>query len=131
MLDELAYDDRVLLGDIRCELEEAIELLLVGADIHRCPRENVARTHQYGEAHFGDELVDIGETRQFLPARLVNAKLVQHSGELVAVFGVVDVFGLCPEDGDALRMELECEVIRYLTARGEDDTTWGLQLEDV
>ena len=49
----------------------------------------------------------------------------------MAVFGVVDVFGLRPEDGDALRMELERKVIRYLTACGEDDTTWGLQLEDV
>ena len=49
----------------------------------------------------------------------------------MAVFGVVDVFGLCPEDGDALRMELEREVIWYLTTRGENDATWGLQFEDV
>ena len=45
MLDELAHHDGVLLGYISSQLEEAVELFLVGADIHRCSREDVAGTH--------------------------------------------------------------------------------------
>ena len=45
MLDELAYHDGMLLRDIGGQLEEAVELFLVGADIHRCSREDVAGTH--------------------------------------------------------------------------------------
>lgn len=37
VLDELAHYDGVLLRDISSQLEEAVELFLVGADIHRCP----------------------------------------------------------------------------------------------
>ena len=60
VLDELAYDHRVLLRHVGRELEEAIELLLIGADIHRCPREDVAGTYEYGEAHLLDEAIYIG-----------------------------------------------------------------------
>ena len=131
VLDELAHHDGVLLRNIGSQLEEAVELFLVGADIHRCPREDVAGTHQHGEANLGDELVDIREARQLLPAGLVDAELVEHGGELVAVLCIIDVFGLRPEDGDALRVELESEVIGDLSARREDDTAWRLQIKDV
>ena len=104
---------------------------MVGADIHRCPREDVAGTHQHGEANLGDELVDIREARQLLPAGLVDAELVKHGGELVAVLCIIDVLSLRPEDGDALRVELESEVIGDLSARREDDTAWRLQIKDV
>ena len=37
VLDELAHDDRVLFRDLGSKLEEAIELLGIGADVHSCP----------------------------------------------------------------------------------------------
>ena len=42
------------------------------------------------------------------------------------ILRTVDVLCLRPEDWDLLRMELEGEVIRYLSARREDDPTWSL-----
>ena len=47
------------------------------------------------------------------------------------ILGIVDVLCLRPEDRDLLCMELEGKVIRYLSARREDDPTWSLEVEDV
>ena len=126
VLDELAYHHGVLLRYIGCELEEAIELLLIGADIHRCPREDVAGTYEYGEAHLLDEAVNIGEAGELPPAGLVDPEAVEHGGELMSVLGVINVLGLRPEDGDALGVELEGKIIGDLSARREDDTARGL-----
>ena len=49
----------------------------------------------------------------------------------MAVLCIIDVLSLRPEDGDALRVELESEVIGDLSARREDDTAWRLQIKDV
>ncbi len=72
------------------KFQEAVKLLLVGADIHRGPREDVAGTHQYRETDLLDEFVDVGEACQLAPAGLVHAYAVEHGREFVAVFGVVD-----------------------------------------
>ena len=42
------------------------------------------------------------------------------------VFGTVDILGLCPEDGDALGVELQGKVIRDLPTSGEDDPSGSL-----
>ena len=88
------------------ELEEAIELLLVGANIHCCPRKDIARTHQHREANLLNEAVNIRQRGEFLPTRLINTQTIEHSRELMPILGMVYVLSLSTENRDILCMEL-------------------------
>ena len=62
---------------------------------------------------------------------MVYTDTVQHGGELVPVFGVVNALGACAEDGHILRIETHGKVVRYLAARRNDYAMRILQFEDV
>ena len=93
MLDELADNDRMFLRHVGCQLQEAFEFFLVGADIHGGATQHIARTDQNREAHFYHKLVDIFHRRKLFPTRLVHTYTIQHGGKLLAVFGIVDALG--------------------------------------
>ena len=59
ILHKVGDHHRVLLGDIRGETEEALKLLLIGADIHRCTTEDIGGTHQHRIANLIDKVLDI------------------------------------------------------------------------
>ena len=59
ILHKVGNHHRVLLRDIRGKTEEALELLLIGADIHRCTTEDIGGTHQHRITDLIDKLLDI------------------------------------------------------------------------
>ncbi len=128
---ELAHDDGVFLAHLLCHPEEALQLLVGVADVHGGSREDVRGTHQDGIAHLVDELLHVLHARQGTPAGLVDAELVEHGGELAAVLGTVDADGRRAEDRHALPVELHGEVVRYLSARGDNDAAGRLKVDDV
>ena len=77
-LDEARDDDRMLLTHIGCHLEETLQLVMIGAYIHRCARENVGRTHEYRESYLGYEFIDVSHIGQFLPCWLHHSDAVAH-----------------------------------------------------
>ena len=89
MFDELAHYDRMLLADVGRQLKEAFQLFLVGANIHRRTTQHVTRANQYRETYLLYECIDIIHRRKLFP-RLVYSDAVEHGGELLAVFGIVD-----------------------------------------
>ena len=90
ILHKLRNHNRILLRHFGGGVQEGAHLVLVVADVHCRAREHVRRTNQHGEANLVDKLVNLLETCQSLPARLVDAQLVEHCRELVAVFGAVN-----------------------------------------
>ena len=108
-----------------------MQLLVIIADVHGCTRQHVAGTHEHGIAHLVDKLLDILERGQRTPCRLVNAQLVEHSRELVAVLGTIDVDRTGTQDGNTLTVQLHGEVVRYLTAHRDDDTTRLFEVHNI
>ncbi len=90
VLHEFSNNYRVLLAYVRRQLQETPQLVGIGAHVHGCAGENIARAHQHGEADFGHEIVDIVEAGEFAPAGLVDSQAVEHRRKFVAVFGAVD-----------------------------------------
>ena len=131
VLDELAHHHGVLLADVGGQLEEAFQFLLVGADVHRRATQHIRGTHQDGEAYLRYKGVDVVHRGQRAPFGLVHTDAVEHGGELVAVFGIVDALGAGAEDGHTLGIEAHSQVIGDLSARRDDDAVRILQFEDV
>ena len=131
VLHELRHHDGVVLRHFCGHVEEAMQLLIVVADVHGSTREHVAGTHQHGITHLADELLDVVERGQGTPTRLVDAEFVEHGRELVAVFSAVDVDGTCAEHGHMLPVELHGEVIRNLSAHADDDAARFFDVDDV
>ena len=69
-----------------------MQLLVIIADIHGSTGKHVGRTYQYGIAYLSNKLLDIVERSQGAPSRLVDAQLVKHGRELVAVLCTIDVY---------------------------------------
>ena len=128
---ELRDDHRVFLADRGSQFEETLQFVLVGAYIHRRAGEHIRGADEDGEAHFLNEAVDIVHRGECAPLGLVHADTVEHGGELIAVFGVVDRLRGGAEDRHVLRVEFEREVVRNLPACGDNHAVGVLQLEDI
>ena len=131
VLDELAHNDRMVLADVGCQLEESLQLVLVGAYVHGSTREYVRRTYEYGEAYTLDEAVDVLHACKCAPLRLVDAVVGKHLRELGAVLSVVDILSLGTEDRHVLLVEKNCKVVRNLTTGRNDYTMRCLKVDDV
>ena len=131
MLDELAHHHGMFLADIRCQLQEAFQFLPVGADVHRSTGQYIGRTDQYREAHLIYKSVDVLQGGQRPPFGLVYTNAVEHGGELVTVFGIVDAPGACAENRYLLRIEAQGKVIRYLTTGRDNHPVGILQFENI
>ena len=101
------------------------------AHIHGSPRENVAGTHKYGETDALNERIDVVHRRERAPFGLIDANSSEHGGEFLAIFGVVDVFGLRAEQRHALFVETHRQVVRNLPTGAHHYAVGGFQIEDV
>ena len=128
---KLRHHHGELLRHLGSHVEEALQLLLVVAHVHRSTREHVRRTHQNGIAHLVDKLLDVVEACQRTPSRLVDAQFVEHSRELVAVLCTVDIHGRGTQYGHTLTMQLHGQVVGNLTTHADDDATGLLQVHHV
>ena len=108
-----------------------MQFLVVVADVHGSTREHVRRTYEDGIAYLVDKLLDVLERGQCTPCGLVDAQLVEHSRELVAVLGTVDVDRAGTQYGNTLAVQLHGEVVRYLSTHRDNDTTGLLEVHDV
>ena len=95
--------------------EEAVQLLVVITYVHGSTRQHVRRTNQYGIAHLVHKLLHVVERGQRTPCRLVNAQLVEHGRELVAILGTVNVHWRCAQYGNTLAIQLHGQVVRNLS----------------
>ena len=112
-----------LLRHLGSHREEAVQFLVVIANVHGSTRQHVGRTHQNGIAHLLHKLLHIVKARQCAPCRLVDAQLVEHSRELVAVLCTVDVNRRGSQYGNTLTVQLHGQVVRNLTTHRDNDTT--------
>ena len=131
VLDEAAHHYGVLLRYVGSEVEEALQLILVGAYVHGSTGEHVGGTHEHGETYLLDEGVDIVHRGQCAPLGLVNADAVEHGRELVAVLGIVDILGLRAEEAYAHTVEAHGKVIGDLSAGRYDNAHGTLELDDI
>lgn len=131
LLDELADDHGVGLADGCGHTEKAFELLVVGAHVHGCAAQDVAGADEDGVSDFVHELVNGVHAGEFAPAGLVDAKFVAEAGELIAVFGAVDVAGLSAEDAHLLAVQAHSQVVGNLAAGAEDGAEGLLKFQDV
>ena len=131
ILHKLRNHNRILLRHFGGGVQEGAHLVLVVADVHCRAREHVRRTNQHGEAHLVNKLVNLLETCQSLPARLVDAQLVEHCRELVAVFGAVNRHRRCAQNRHVLTVEVHCQVVRNLSAHRHNHALRNLKVDDV
>ena len=116
VLDKLRHHDGMVLADVGSQLEEALELIIVGADIHGSARKDVARTHEEREADTGHKLIDVLHARQRAPLGLVDTALGEHLRELGTVLGIIDALGGSPQDIHMLLVQTHRQVIGNLAA---------------
>ncbi len=131
VLHELAHHNGEFLAHFGGHVEETVQLLVVVANVHGGAREHVAGAYEHRVAHFIDKLLHVVERGECAPCGLVDAQLVEHGGELVAVFGAVDVDGAGAQHGNSLAMEFHGQVVGYLSAHADDDASWRLEVDDV
>ena len=131
MLEELRHHDGVLLADVCRHGQEALQILLRVAHIHGSTRKNVAGTHKYGETYALYERIDVVHRCERAPFGLIHANASEHSGEFLAIFGVVDVFSLRAEQRHALFVKTHRQVVRNLPAGAHHHAVGGFQIEDV
>ena len=131
VLMEFADNNRMFLADVGSQLEETLQLVLVGTYVHGCTAEHVGRTHQYREPDFLDKLVDVIHRCECSPCWLVNPNAVTHGRELVAVFGIVDALGRGAEDGHTLVVKTHGQVVRNLSTCRDDDAMRILQFDNI
>ena len=62
---------------------------------------------------------------------LVNAELVEHGRELIAVLCTVDIDRRRTQHGHSLTIKLHCEVVRNLTTHRDNHTTRLLEIDHV
>ena len=131
MLDELRHDNGMILRHVGRQLEETLQLVFVRADIHRCTREYIGRTHQNGESHPIDKGIDVLHRGQRTPFGLVDTQLVKHLRELRTVLCAIDILSGSSQNGHMLLIEIDCQVVGYLAARRDDDTMGLFHIDDV
>ena len=90
---ELRDNHWVFLTYLACHLQEALKLLVVVAYVHGGTGQHVRWTNQYGETNPVYKRLHIVHACQRTPLWLVDAQLVEHSRELVAVFSPVYAHG--------------------------------------
>ena len=62
---------------------------------------------------------------------MIHSDTVEHGGEFVAVLGIVNALGGCSENVDVLGIETQGEIVRYLSAGGNNDSVRILQFKDI
>ncbi len=116
ILDKLRHNDRMLLGHICRQTQEAFKLLIVAAHIHGCTGKHIARTHKHRESYLINKLIDVVKRCQLPPAGLVDSYAVKHCRELMAVFRIVNRLGGSSENGHTGIIKTRGKIIGYLTA---------------
>ena len=130
--DEFGDDDWVVGGDVGSGFELILEVFLAADDGHGCAGEDVAGADEDGVADFVGEVFGGGDRRELLPRGLVNADAVEDFGELLAIFGLVDVLGVGAENvGAAGLLEAEGDVLGQLATDGDDDSRGVFELVDI
>jgi len=130
-LHELWYNYRIFFWYLAGHLQEAFQFFLVVAYVHGCTTQYVWRTNQYRITYFLDKVFHIVQAGQFLPSRLVDAQLVKHSWELVAVFSTVNRNRRGTQYRNRLAIEFHGQVVRNLTTYRNDDAARLFQIDDV
>ena len=120
VLHELRHHNRIFLAHLRGHAQETLQLLVAVAHVHRGTRQHIRGTDQHGIAYLAHKLLDVVERGQGTPRGLVDAQLVEHGGELVAVLGTVDVDGRGAQHGHTLAVQLHGQVVGYLAAHTHD-----------
>ena len=113
------------------QLQELLQLVLIGAYIHGCSRQYIGWTDEYGETYTVDKLANILHTGKCAPFGLVDTTLGEHGRELGTVFGIVDILGRCTQDWHILGIEPHGKVVRNLSTGRHHHAMRILHLDDV
>ena len=130
-LKVLGDHDRVLAVDGRSLRQVVRQVLGRVHHVHRRARQHIRRAHQHRVAKARARAVCVLEARELLPHRLVDAELVEHARELVAVFGHVDHLGRRAKHLDALAVQRQRNVVRHLPTHRDHDARILLELINV
>ncbi len=120
VFEEMIDEDRPLLRVLDCLAHVAGYGFGVVGDDHGAAAEHVAGTDQDGVADSfanGQRFFDAGGGSA---GRLRNLQIFEQLAELLAVFGEVDRFGRCADDGHAGRAQALGEIQRRLPAELHD-----------
>ena len=131
MLDKFAHHHGMVYAHIGRQLQELLQLVLIGAYIHGCSRQYIGWTDEYGETYTVDKLADILHTGKCAPFGLVDTTLGEHGRELGTVFGIVDILGRCTQDWHILGIEPHGKVVRNLSTGRHHHAMRILHLDDV
>mmetsp|Transcript_13227 Transcript_13227/g.37734 ORF Transcript_13227/g.37734 Transcript_13227/m.37734 type:complete len:320 (+) Transcript_13227:1207-2166(+) len=130
-LNEVGNDDGVLTGHVGCLGEACSELLLSMSNVHGGATENVTGTDEDRISNIGSEFHGSFGGRQLLPFRLLNANLINHVRELVAVLCVVDHLGRCTEKLGARGVKRQSNTVGDLSTDADNNTIGIVPLVNV
>jgi hypothetical protein len=130
--DELSNNDRVVRADFRGGVKLLLELGLRADDSHGSTGQDVRGSDENRVTDSVGELLSLSVGGEFAPGRLVNIDRVENRRELLTVFGLVDVLGVCTENlGLAAFLKLKSDVLRELTPDRDDDTRSSFEFVDI
>src|SRR5262245_7105041 len=122
VLDELVHEDGMVGVHVGGFLDVLLEHLLVVADGHGSPAEDVARANEDRVAQPQGDLLRLGEVDRDAGGRLRQLQLVDGGGELLAVLGAFDLLDRGAQDLDAGIEERSGQVERRLASQLDDDS---------
>ena len=104
------------------------ELVFLADDLHRAAAEHIGRTHHQRQPEIGGHQPRLLDRIGDAVLRLLQAQLVEHALEAVAVFGEIDGVGRGAEDRHIGRFQRAREFQRRLAAELHDDAVQGAVL---
>ena len=128
-LHKLRNNHRIFLAYFACHLQESLQFFFVVANIHCSTREHIRWTNQYRIAHAVNKFLNVVHACQRAPLRLVDAELVEHSRELIAVLCTVDWNRRCTKNGHTLTVQFHCQVVWNLTTHRHYHASWHFKVD--
>ncbi|KAK5628096.1 hypothetical protein RRF57_003811 [Xylaria bambusicola] len=82
--------------DVAGGLKFVFEVLLAANNRHSSARKYITRTYENGIANIFGKFLSFSHRSELLPGRLINSDAVQNFRELLSVFGLINILGVCP-----------------------------------
>ena len=98
LLYKFGNHHRMIFGNFSRQFKKIYQLFLIRYHVHSSTGEDVRRTYQNRKTNLIHKLVDISDTRQFTPPRLVYTQFITHRRELLPIFRPVDRLRGSPQD---------------------------------
>mmetsp|Transcript_39309 Transcript_39309/g.95113 ORF Transcript_39309/g.95113 Transcript_39309/m.95113 type:complete len:380 (+) Transcript_39309:651-1790(+) len=131
ILDELGNNNRLVSRDISSKCQEIGQLGLGSGDTHCRSRQDETWSDQDWVSNIVGKLNGFLLRVQYRPLGLIDTHIVQHLGELVTIFGTLNISGIGSQNIGSTLMQGTSKVVGDLSTDRNNNTGRVLRLVDI